>query len=57
MHEIYLEQVPEHYDGDYPSVTITHKPSQKDAAVNLESYIADILTQLDRELDDIPRRR
>lgn len=49
MAEIYLELVPEHYDGDFPAVTIKHKPSQKDDVVRLESYIIEALDRFDKE--------
>lgn len=32
MMDIFLEPVPERYDGDYPAVIIRYRPSEQDAA-------------------------
>lgn len=37
--KVYLEARPNHYDGDYPSITIHYRPKEKADAERLKSLI------------------
>jgi hypothetical protein len=52
--KVYYEQIPEHYDGDYPSVTIHYRPQDRFEAEKIGLSLGDDLEEFNKNLNHKP---